>query len=519
MTEESEFIQHEVCPQCGSRDNLARYSDGHGYCFGCGYYEAAEGEPKESPSNAHKGFIPIGLAKPLNKRKISQETCAKWGYTQGEYGGERVQIANYRSLTGQLIAQKIRFADKRFKFLKGEKEVGLYGQHLWRDQGKRVVITEGELDALSVAQIQGNKWPVVSLPNGAQGTKRALQVAFEWLDGFEEIVLMFDNDAAGQNAIEQCATLRFKAGKLKVAKLPLKDASEMLMAGRGSEVVSAIFEAKTYRPDGIIAGVDMWDSLDEQDNVKAIELPFSRLQEMTLGCRAGEVWTITAGTGTGKSSLVREMAYHFIQAQETIGLIMLEENIQRTARGLIGLALNCPAHAIWSQLTEEQKRQGFDATLGTGRVFLYDHFGSTDLDSIISKIRYMRVGCDCSVVILDHLSIIVSGTDEGDERRLIDNIMTALKSLSMELGIVLIIVSHLKRPQGDKGHEDGMITSLAQLRGSAAIGQLSDFVIGAERNQQSEHKHISTLRVLKNRYTGETGMAGWLEYSPQIQDD
>jgi len=513
----SEFIRHEQCPQCGSKDNLARYTDGHGYCFGCGYYEKGEGGGHSPLSHAKvdTGLIPHGEACELVRRKLTQETCAKWGYTKGLYQGEQVQIANYRDITGHIIAQKLRFADKRFKFLGDTKSAGLYGQHLWRDGGKRVTITEGELDALSVSQVQGNRWPVVSLPTGASGAKRALQSTFEWLDGFEEIILMFDNDEAGREAVEKCASLRFKAGKLKVAKLPLKDASEMLMAGRGAEVVSAIFEAKAYRPDGIIAGVDLWEELDAQEDVSSLSLPFSKLQAMTFGARAGELWTVTAGSGTGKSSLVRELAYHFIQSQETVGMIMLEENIQRTARGLIGLALDLPAHTIWQDLSQEQRRQGFDATLGTGRVFLYDHFGSTSIDNILAKIRYMRVGCECSIVILDHLSIIVSGTDEGDERRLIDNIMTTLKSLAMELGIILILVSHLKRPQGDRGHEDGARTSLAQLRGSAAIAQLSDFVIGAERDQQSDNKNILTLRVLKNRYTGETGEAGHLLYNPE----
>jgi twinkle protein len=102
----------------------------------------------------------------------------------------------------------------------------------------------------------------------------------------------------------------------------------------------------------------------------------------------------------------------------------------------------------------------------------------------------------------------------GDERRLIDNTMTKLRALVEELNIGMILVSHLKRPSGDKGHEDGAQTSLAQLRGSAAIAQLSDMVMGIERNQQDKARaHISTVRVLKNRWTGETGEATHLEYN------
>jgi len=289
----------------------------------------------------------------------------------------------------------------------------------------------------------------------------------------------------------------------------------MLQAERGSDIVHAIFQAKAYRPDGIIAGSEMWETLNTPDDNQGLELPFTGLMNMTLGLRLGELWTFTAGSGIGKSSIVREIAYHLIQQGHTIGMIMLEENTKRTARGLIGLALDVPAYAVWDDLSEEQKRQGFDKTLGTGRVYLYDHFGSTDIANITSRIRYMAAGCECSVIILDHLSIMVSGIDEGEERRMIDNIMTALKSLSMELNIAILLVSHLKRPHGDKGHEDGARTSLAQLRGSAGIAQLSDFVIGAERDQQADTKNITTLRLLKNRYTGETGEAGWLDYNPE----
>jgi len=513
---DSTLLHHEPCPSCGSRDNLARYSDGHGYCFGCGYWEKGDGETTQSRRNtiSNHGLIPVGRAIELSRRKITQETCEKWGYTASTYKNERVQVASYRDVTGKIIAQKIRMPNKEFVFIGDAKKAGLYGQHLWRDGGKRVTITEGEIDALTVSQVQGNKWPVVSLPTGAKGARRALQNAFEWLDGFEEIVLMFDNDEAGRLAVEECATLGFKAGKLKIAKLAMKDANELLMAGRGSEIVQAIFDAKAYRPDGIIAGQEMWETLNTQEDTQAFELPFATLSNMTTGLRLGELWTFTAGSGIGKSSIVREIAHHFVKQGQTIGMIMLEENVKRTAQGLIGLAIDVPAHTMWSDLTDEQKRRGFEATLGTGRVYLYDHFGSTDINNIISRIRYMAVGCECSIIILDHLSIIVSGIDEGEERRMIDNIMTALKSLAMELNIAILLVSHLRRPQGDKGHEDGARTSLAQLRGSAGIAQLSDFVIGAERDQQSDLKNVTTLRILKNRYTGETGEAGWLDYNP-----
>ena len=93
--------------------------------------------------------------------------------------------------------------------------------------------------------------------------------------------------------------------------------------------------------------------------------------------------------------------------------------------------------------------------------------------------------------------------------------MTKLRQLVEETGIGLLLVSHLRRPTGDLGHENGKEVTLSHLRGSASIAHLSDSVIALERNQQAEDSvtaNTTTLRVLKNRYTGETGIATHLFY-------
>jgi len=194
-------------------------------------------------------------------------------------------------------------------------------------------------------------------------------------------------------------------------------------------------------------------------------------------------------------------------------MIMLEEDTKRTALGLMGIEMNRPLHIDRSGVSEDELREAFTATVGSGRVYLYDHFGSSDLDNLLARVRYLAKGCGCGWIILDHLSIVVSGLGDGDERRLIDNAMTMLRTLVQETGIGLFLVSHLKRPP-DKGHEEGAKTSLSQLRGSHAIAQLSDMVLGAERNQQGDNPNVTTIRVLKNRFTGETGEACFLIYNP-----
>ena len=513
--EGSAFIRKEHCPSCGSRDNLARYSDGHAWCFGCGHREKGDGDVEIKQERRVKNLIPSGDHKPLAKRKLSQATCEKFHYTIGELSGQPVQIAHYRDADGTIVAQHVRTKDKSFPWFGDKSTALLFGQHLFRDGGKKVVITEGEVDCLTVSQAFGNRYPVVSLVSGAQGARNDIKKAYEWLTSYEEIVICFDMDEPGRKAAAEVAAM-LPPGKAKIVSLPLKDANDMWMEGREKELISAIYDAKTYRPDGILNGKDIEEMVFEDDDEFSFHYPWQKLQEMTLGFRPGEVIVWTAGSGIGKSAFVREVEWSMIQKDNTVGIIRLEESVKMAARDLMGLSISKRLRKFWKDTTVEEKKLAYDLTLGTGRVFLYDHFGSTDIDNIISRIRYLAVSCGCSMVVLDHISIVISGEEDGDERRMLDNLMTKLKTTAMETRIVLHIVSHLKRPSGDKGHEEGAQTSLAQLRGSAAIGQLADLVIGVERNQQDERfKNMNTLRILKNRYTGETGVAGWLAYDAE----
>jgi twinkle protein len=225
---------------------------------------------------------------------------------------------------------------------------------------------------------------------------------------------------------------------------------------------------------------------------------------------------VTAGSGLGKSQFLREIVWHILcKTNDNIGLMFLEEGVRKTARSLMSLAVNKPIHLPDVEVTPEELKNAFDRTLGSDRIYLFDHFGSTSLENIVNRVRYMAKGLGCGYVVLDHISIIISGGDVGDERKALDAIMTKLRMLVQETGISLICVSHLKRNEG-RGHEEGASTSLAQLRGSGAIAQLSDIVIGLERNGQAEdviERNTTTIRVLKNRFSGYTGNAGALLYN------
>lgn len=519
MNKESTFLYHEPCPKCGSSDACGVFSDGHRFCYSCNTYFRPDGSVKSEGVRVSKDCIPLGELEEvsLTKRCISKDTCSKFKYFSTVYKGKPCQVACYYDDSGNLVGQKLRFPDKSFAVL-GSISNRLYGSQLWAS-GKKIVITEGEIDCLTVSQLQGNKWPVVSIPNGAQGAKKAIEANLEYLENFEEVILMFDMDDPGRKASEECAKI-LPAGKAYIANLPCKDPNECLSEGKGPEVLQAVWNAKPYRPDGIVSGTDLYEKCvtDIDDLKDSVEYPWVALQNKTKGVRHGELYVFTSGSGMGKSTILRELEYYFgVQRGELCGIVALEESTRKTGMELMSIHLSKRLILNPECADEDERSRAFSETIGNGNFFLYDHFGSLDSGNLLSKLRYMIVSLGCKRIFLDHISIVVSGMDadeDGGERKAIDKLMTNLRSLVEETGATMFVVSHLKRPE-KKGHEEGAQVSLSQLRGSGAIAQLSDMVIGLERNQQGDNPNVLTLRVLKNRFCGDTGVSGYLEYDPE----
>ena len=104
----SKFLKHEACPKCESKNNLARYDDGHATCFGCGYQEQPKTdkpeprmEPLPPPVTPILEFVE---ARPMPKRGLTAETCALFGYGSSTHNGTPVQVSPYRNQAGKVVA-------------------------------------------------------------------------------------------------------------------------------------------------------------------------------------------------------------------------------------------------------------------------------------------------------------------------------------------------------------------------------------------------------------------------------
>jgi len=518
---------HQPCPDCGSSDALKINKNGSTKCFSCEKYTppkvsldnakvsldnaedreyvADRPEPTSQSLNSIKHLLAVSDYPGCPERGITGATMKAYGVLNK---GGKVYFPYYSPDDAEPVAVKVRLPDKKFPISGDFKKAQLFGQQLFSKGGKYITIVEGEYDALAAYQMHGSKWPVVSIRNGASAALKDCKDNYEFLDSFDTIVIDFDSDEPGQKAAREVAELFGGKSKITKHKAEYKDACDYLSRGKTKEYMDCFWNADKFVPDGIVAGVDLWDAVNKVVEKAELEYPFASINELTYGVRLGELVIVAAGSGVGKTQFVKEFIYQAINCtDENIGLLMLEENNQKTGQGLMSLAVNKPLHLPGIESTEEERLEAFEVTIGCGRLFLFNHFGSTGIDNIISRVRYMAKAMECKYIVLDHISIVVSAQDNADERRALDEIMTKLRMIVEETGVSLVAVSHLKRPEG-KGHEEGAATSLSQLRGSASIAQLADICIGLERNGQAEdpyERNVTYPRVLKNRFSGDTG--------------
>jgi len=502
-TQSSVIKTHEPCEDCGSSDALTVYED-HTYCFSCQEHRwTDERQPvrKIMDSNLVSG----GVFRALQNRRITEDTCKKYGYRLAKVGDKVCHVAPYRNKAGDVCGQKLRFEGKQFQTRGDMTDVQLFGQHLWKPS-KRLVVVEGEIDALSYHQCT-KTWPVVSIPNGAQSASKAIARNIDWVEQFEEVCFLFDQDEQGINAAKQCAEV-LSPGKATIATLDkYKDANEMLVNNAVKELLHAVYNAKPHRPDGVINGKEIWDAVSKPI-VMGTPYPFKSFNDVLMGIRPAEIICLTAGSGVGKSTIAAQIAYDLaVNQSKTIGYVALEESVGRTGLRFMSYALRKPLH-LPQDISEEERQEAFAKTLGTGRFVLYDHFGSMEFKHLLNKLRYMVKACGCNFIVLDHISILLSGSEfmvsGGDERKQIDYVMTTLRSFAQETNVGMMVISHLRRPSGDKGFEDGQIPTLSSLRGSQSVAQLSDQVIAVSRNA-SDGENILSVKCLKDRHAGRTG--------------
>lgn len=522
----SEVDSRGPCPECGSKDNLVKYKDGHSTCYsiGCNYYVKGNSmnNYESSYSAPSKPINQLDLIKgtrgSIPDRRLSQDILDKYGVTV-EYDAKGDIVKHhypYYNSDNKIVALKTRITKSKQFFCTGNLgDSGLFGQNVFDGRGGRfITVTEGELDALSVSSMFHGKWPVVSLKNGSGSAVKGIKQSLEFLETFESVILCMDQDEAGQEATKNIVDL-FSPNKVKVMKMPLKDASEMLMKGKVKEFTECWWDAKPHRPAGVVSLSDSgnWDLFVRRGTEEVTPLPkaFGSLNAMMNGgIAAGEVTVLGALTSIGKSTVVYNLVYDMLmESNKRIGCIFLEADVGETIEKLISVHIGQNISNIpQTQRDYDQLHKKYAELADTDKLHILDHQGALEADDLFSKMRYMVKGLDCDVLILDPLQAAVTSNENG----IIDSFMDKCLKLAKETGVSIIVVSHMRKPNAKDAHD----VNEYDMKGSGSINQIAFNTILLSRDKLAEDEYArncTKIQLVKCRRTGNTGVGGWLYYN------
>jgi twinkle protein len=497
------------CSACGDQTALTQYEDTHSFCHKCeAWFPPTAGEIQYATQRVSKLEM-SGETQAIPDRRISKETCKKFGVTV-TYGPDGSIASHYypyyNKETKEITATKRRVVqDKGFYWSGDRTNTGLCGQQTCGGRGKYITLVEGEADMLAVSEMFDRKWDVVSLKDGAKSARRDIEENLEFLEGYDNIVLCFDEDTEGRKALDAVKDV-FSPNKVKIVSLPtgFKDAGDMLKAGKISAFVKSWWDAKSYSPAGIVKPSETWEAVLKYRDTPSTPYPWEGLNSILLGQRTKEVVIWAAETGVGKSQTMREIIMHnMTTTPERVGCLMLEESVAKSMLGWMSFHAGRPLHKELANVPDEELRRYWEKASDGDRFVLLDHRGwGNDIEKLKSRVRYMAKALGCKTIILDHLHIALSSVAgaSGDWAG-IDELVTQLTALSVECDVCLHLVSHVSEGRS--------------LRGSKGISKLADAVIFLERDKHHEDPEIANTTMVvvdKNRWAGDVGTACYLRY-------
>lgn len=449
----------------------------------------------------------------------------------------------------------------------------LFGQDVAEKIGRKhtnFTVTEGQWDCLSVYQsqlksLEGTKYEgqepfVVSIPLGTKNATESMLHNKDFVKSFEGMTIFFDDDHCtpeelkkgimrGKEACEAVASAFI--GEINLYSVQpvhgYKDANDYLQDY--NKVFSSLDEAQDKlaklvqfeRKPLVTEKIAHVEDVSFEELTTPLELGiqvncFPKLNEMIGGFRTGELTIVTASSGAGKTTSLSKIADDIVDQNEKVGMIYLEEPIKKTLQRIVASRLKVSYKEFKKNplacATEQEIQSVYNDLKDKSRVVFLNHFGSMPITELMAKVKHLYFVENCRYILLDHLSMVISGSDVKDERKEIDIVMTELAAFCAANDVGIIVVVHLNR-QGSsvnapKGKEDEPFwasISLSHLRGSGGLEQLSWNVLSLEREYMPDKKRGRVRwTILKNREFGELGIADVFslndtDWSIQLFDD
>ena len=520
-------------PSCGSSDGMQVYQENgkySGYCYVCTHYEPNPygdnpREPQPMTGTSHLSDTNQRIMSVHNYNFSTLEDRGIAGYVAQYFGvkGDHYKQKHYYPYykDNEFRGYKERtISSKEFYAIGDLKRVDLFGElQAIASKSHRLIITEGECDCMAAfqmlweyqqksAEYKDQVPAVVSLAHGAAAAFKDLGDKDGLFERFKEIILCFDKDKAGDEAIAEAVRI-LPLGKTRIAKLSEKDANDMLKKGKGKEFCKEIlFTAKPYRPTTVRSVSEAFEAASRVAQM-GLSLPWSTLTRLTQGVNPGDIVGVGAGVGIGKTSVWhRFMSHHITVNKQRVGGCFLEEDIGDTLKNLATFEARKRFVSADGNYTQEELAQ---AVLKLdGSVFLYEHDYQAQRDihpweAVKATIRHMVLVEGCQHIVVDPLTALVAQMTSSEANDALNSIMAEASALAKTLNFTFYYGAHLNPPKTGLPHEEGGRVFLSQFTGSRAMIKWSHIIFGLERNTQADdprERNTTCVRLLKARKLG-----------------
>ncbi len=511
------FIKHVPCPQCGSQDNASLYDDGGIYCHKCSVFikDKQEFQAEIGKSQYKAGYqLPHLIPAPLELRRLDESVLSK--YRVGMDEAETKVVFPY-FVDGRCVGAKCRRIDRweeKHYYWEGDGSVGLFGMQTASTRNRKLVIVEGEFDAIAAHQMCGLDYNVVSIAHGAKAAAKDIAQHVKWVNSHTHVYLCFDMDEVGREGTTEAIPL-LKPGKAHVVLLPdgYKDANDMLKAGKHREFIKALETAQQVLPNDYVKDkgeiVEMIRRSIKNDAAGCqYPTPFAGLNKAIGGLNPGELITLCAHTGVGKTTLGIALMLQAMEQGRRVFLITLETNPEDVLKKMLEVRTGIPFYSSPNSLDVDESVYIDDLYFIAEHVSVYTGLGSMSMEKLESLIEYGAMAGTHEVVFLDHITAATQTTG-NNQVQAIDNTMAMLNRLTTTYRLSTVIISHLSRDGDDKKRQN---ITLNSLRFSEGIAQYSHSVIGLVRDLEEEDGLV-TVRFLKAHRRFGRGKPFQLKYN------
>ena len=538
----SKFLGHIAHEQCGSSDGLAIYEDdagkNSGYCFACSTYIASvdnAGLPDSKPDISVEEIarqvreISSYPSCTLVDRRLNKATLDKYGVKVGysQSDGVTPEVLYFPYFKGdKRVAWKCKLIpNKKFWATGNLRNTEFFGWEQAVSTGsKRLYITEGELDCLSVWQVLHKRskpeYPapaVVSIPNGAGSVGKFLSSHQDALRFFKEIVFVFDQDEPGQVATEQ-AMLAVPSGK--AVKLPGKDPNACLVEGKERALANALlFQAETPKNTRVTPLDSLIDAALKPVPM-GLTFPWEGFTKITRGLRFGETYYFGAGVKMGKSDLANTFVTHFaVEHGLPVYIANMEETNIKSTKKILGKVCGKIFHDPNVPFQEKDLRDAAEKI--KGKVHFVDAYQHISWDFLQKDIYSVVQNLGVKLVLIDPITNLTNGIPSSEVDTILRGVAQDLAAMARDLDIAIFIFCHCRTPASGSPHERGGSILSSQFTGSRAMARSCNYMVGLEGNKDPlktrEDRNHRQLIVIEDREFGETGIVPlYWDYNTQL---